>query len=136
MTTEQRRPVFGEVSLYEAMADRLNADPSWAGIGSAITYSMTYHFEEPVDRAFHVVFDAGRVTEITEVESSSARPADFVISGKPEAWKAVLRSETKPTVAIATGKLKVQGRQLTLLKHMEAFSYILKVMTELDPQYD
>ena len=45
-----------------------------------------------------------------------------------------------PTVAeIAqdyAGKLKVTGKQVYLLKNMGAFSYILDVMTRLDPVYD
>ena len=134
--TERLRPVFGTVSLYEAMAGRLNVDPEWAELGSEITYTMIFWYEPPVEKAFYVAFEKGRVTEVAELEGHEARTADFVISGTPDAWKAVLRSETKPTVAMATGKLKVKGRQLTLLKHMGAFSHILNVMTELDPEYD
>jgi len=37
---------------------------------------------------------------------------------------------------MATGKLKVKGKQTYLLKNMAAFSYILEVMTGLDPAYD
>ena len=131
-----RRPVFGTVSLYEAMAERLNGDPEWAEKGNEITYTMIYEYQPPVAKAFFVSFDHGKVMEVSELSSPDERGADFVISGKPDMWKSVLRSETKPTVAIATGKLKVKGKQTTLLKHMAAFSHILKVMTELDPIYD
>lgn len=129
------RAVFGTVSVYEAMADRLTADPEWADKGTEITYSMIYNYLPPIGKAFFVNFDQGKVIEVEELASVDDRPADFVISGEPPVWRGVLRSEIKPTVAIATGKLKVKGKQTTLLKHMHAFSHILKVMTEIDPIY-
>ena len=37
---------------------------------------------------------------------------------------------------MATGKLKIKGKQTYLLKNMSAFSQILEVMTGLDPVYE
>lgn len=133
-----QRPTFGTVSFYEAMAEALNDDPAWEEKGKPISCAMIYSYGPPVDKAFLVNFEAGRVTEVTELASVHDRDGDaeFVISGSADAWKAVLRKQLKPATAMATGKLKVKGKQTYLLRNMAAFSHILDVMTELDPVYD
>jgi hypothetical protein len=134
MSTE--RPVFGTLSLYQAMADALNDDPLWAEKGANITASMVYSFLPPIGKLFYLNYDHGKITEVAELDSEDERPADYVISGSPDVWRAVFQKELKPTTAMATGKLKVKGKQTYLLKNMSAFSYILEVMTGLDPVYD
>lgn len=130
------RPQFGTIGFYEAMAAALNADADWLEKGKAISCSMVYYYDAPINRAFWLNFDEGRVTEVAEYETTEERAADFVISGKPEAWKSVLLKETKAATAMATGKLKVKGKQTFLLRNMNAFSRIIEVMSELDPKYD
>ena len=130
------RPLFGTLSLYEAMADALNNDPVWVDKGANITASMVYSFLPPIGRLFFLNYDHGKITEVAELASEEERPSDYLISGSPEVWKAVFQKELKPTTAIATGKLKVRGKQSYLLKNMAAFSYILEVMTNLDVAYE
>ena len=130
------RPVFGTLSLYEAMADALNADPAWVDKGANITASMVYSFGPPIGRLFYLNFDHGKITEVAELTYKEERPSDYLISGSPEAWKAMFRKELKPATGIATGKLKVRGKQTYLLKNMAAFSYILDVMTNVDVAYE
>ena len=130
------RPVFGTLSLYEAMAEALNDDPVWVDKGANITASMIYHFLPPIGRLFFLNFDHGKITDVAELTSEEERPSDYLISGSPEAWKALFQKELKPATAIATGKLKVRGKQTYLLKNMGAFSYILEVMTNLDVVYE
>lgn len=134
MSTE--RPVFGTFSLYQAMADALNNDPVWAEKGANITASMIYNYLPPIGKLFYLNYDHGKITEVAELASEEEKPADYVITGTPEVWRAVFKKELKPTTAMATGKLKVKGKQTYLLKNMSAFSYILEVMTGLDPVYD
>jgi hypothetical protein len=133
---ENARPVFGTLSLYQAMAEALNDDPAWVDKGANITASMIYSFLPPIGRLFFLNFDHGKITEVAELASEEERPSDYLISGSPEAWKAVFQKELKPATAIATGKLKVRGKQTYLLKNMGAFSYILEVMTNLDVVYE
>ena len=123
---------FGTVQIYEAMAEMLNADPEWADKGKNITYTMVYEYRAPVDKSFLVRFDAGKVTEVRELATSDAEPADFVISGDPETWRAVLERKTSPTAAMTRGQLKVQGKMSVLLKNMAAFSHILDSMTKIE----
>jgi putative sterol carrier protein len=131
-----QRPVFGTLGFYEAMAEALANDAEWAEKGANVKASMVYHYQPPLDRYFFVDFDHGKVGDVSELSSSDERPADYVISGSPDAWKAVLTQQVKPATAMATGKLKVKGKQTYLLKNMAAFSRILVVMASLDPVYD
>ena len=130
------RPEFGTLAFYQAMADALNTDPTWVEKGKPLSCSMVYAYGAPVNRNFFLVFEEGRVTEVAEIATPDERPAEFIITGSGDSWKAVLRKEVKPATAMATGKLKVKGRQTFLLKNMGAFSYILEVMTQLDPTYE
>ena len=123
---------FGTVQVYEAMAEMLNADPEWADKGKNITYTMIYDYRAPVDKSFLVRFDAGKVTEVRELSSADDEPADFVISGDPETWRAVLERKTSPTAAMTRGQLKVRGKMSVLLKNMSAFSHILDSMTKIE----
>lgn len=129
------RPVFGTVGFYQAMADALNSDPAWLEMATPITYTMIYRYEPPVDKTFFIRFEEGRITEVTELATPDERPADFVISGEPASWQGVLQKTINPTVAMATGKLKVQGKQTVLLRHMKRFTYLIDKMTTLDPVY-
>lgn len=123
---------FGTVAVYQAMADRLNEDSEWSELGRNITYSMSYVYGPPIDKTFFVRFDSGKVTDVRELPSPEAEPADFVITGPADVWRGVVRGEVNPTTAMAKGQLKVQGKMTTLLRHMNAFSRIINILKELD----
>jgi putative sterol carrier protein len=123
---------FGTVKVYEEMADLLNNDPEWSEKGKAITYSMTYDYGPPVSKAFFVRFDEGKIVDVRELPSPDAEPADFVISGAPDVWRGVLDGSLNPTAALTKGQLRVKGKMTTLLKHMNAFSYVIDAMTKIE----
>ncbi len=123
---------FGTVKVYEAMGELLNSDPEWAEKGKAITYTMIYDYTAPVSKAFYTRFEEGRVTDVRELPSADAETADFVITATPEVWRGVLDKSLNPTAALTTGKMKVKGKMTTLLKHMQAFSYIIDSMTRIE----
>jgi hypothetical protein len=123
---------FGTLQVYEEMATLLNGDPQWADKGRNITYTMIFEYHAPISKAFLVRFDAGRITDVHEVLSADAEPADFVISGEPQVWRAVFAKELSPSSAMTRGQLKVKGKLTTLLKNMGAFSYVIDAMTSIE----
>ena len=123
---------FGTIEVYEEMAKLLNSDPVWAEKGKAISYSMIYVYGPPVDKNFFVQFEEGQMTEVREVPSAEAEPADFVLTGATEVWRGVLDKSLNPTAALTRGQLKVKGKMTTLLKHMNAFSYVIDAMTKIE----
>ncbi len=129
------RPVFGTVSLYESLAASLNADPVWRELATPITYSMVYAYLPPVDKRFYLRFDAGEIVEVRELDRAEDPAVDFVISAKPDVWAALIKLEMNPTAAMATGKVKIQGKQTVLLRHMKRFSYLIDRLCHLDPAF-
>lgn len=123
---------FGTIEVYEEMAKLLNSDPEWTEKGKAISYSMIYAYGPPVDKYFFVLFDEGRVTDVREVPTPDAEPADFVLTGPPDVWRGILEKTLNPTAALTRGQLKVKGKMTTLLKHMSAFSYVIDAMTRIE----
>jgi hypothetical protein len=123
---------FGTIEVYEEMAKLLNSDPEWAEKVKAIRYSMIYAYGPPVDKNFFVRFEEGQVTDVREVPSPEAEPADFVLTGPADVWRGVLDKTLNPTAALTRGQLKVKGKMTTLLKHMGAFSYVIDAMTKIE----
>jgi putative sterol carrier protein len=128
-------PEFNSVAYYEAVAASLNTDPIWLDMAKPITYTMVFCYEHPVDRNFLVRFHEGRITEVREVAEPRGETVDFVITGKPESWRGVIHGDIKPNAAMATGKLKVDGKQTVLLRHMKKFAYMINKMTQIDASY-
>lgn len=128
-------PQFGSVNFYKAVADDLNSDSVWLEMATPITYTMVFVYEEPVNKMFLIRFDQGRIEETYELESLDGVSADFVINGKPESWAGVIRKEINPNVAMATGKLKINGKQTVLLRHMKKFAYMIDKMTQVEADF-
>jgi putative sterol carrier protein len=118
--------------MCEAMADMLNTDPTWAAKGKDLSCTMTFIFQAPIDSTFFVRFDAGKITDIRELSPEDSEPSDFVISGAPDAWRAVLAGKMSPVFALTRGQLRVKGKKSSLLKRMPAFRHILDSMASMD----
>ena len=122
---------FGTREVYDEMARVLNADEKWAEIGKELNYTMVFDYFEPVSKAFFLKFEQGRITDVRELPSADGEPADFVISGSPDTWRAVITKELNPKIALLKGGFKVKGGMGELMKHMKAFSYVLDAMTDI-----
>jgi putative sterol carrier protein len=125
-------PEFGTIGFYDEVARQLNADPQWREMATPITYTMTFHYLEPTNKYFYLKFESGEITETAELSGPDERHVDFLIEGKPESWAGVIKQEINPNAAMATGKLKVQGKQTILLRHMKKFSYMINKMTTIE----
>ncbi len=122
---------FGTVEVYEEMARLLNEDTQWLEDAKNISFTMIYAYGEPVNAAFYVRFDAGRVVDVHQLASAADEPADFVISGSADVWRGVLEKRVSPTAALTRGQLKLKGKMTTLMKHMGQFSHVLDTMSQV-----
>jgi hypothetical protein len=122
---------LGTIGYYHKLQAILNGDATWATLASRITCSMVHAYGDPIGRSFLINFEAGRVTDVAEVDTSVDPKADFVISGPGSAWREVLSGDVKPTTALASGKLGVQGSQMFLLRNIKPFTYLFETMTAL-----
>lgn len=123
---------LGTLEFYQAMADKLNADPDWADKGKNISFNMAYKYEAPIEGQFYVSFDQGRVTAVRDASQADLDAADYVISGSSDVWRGCFDGSINPTVAMTRGKLRVRGKMAQLLKNMPAFMYIQDTMSKID----
>lgn len=135
--TVAERPTFGTVGLYETLANTLNGDDAWRELARPITYTVVFNYLAPISKCFYLRFVEGEITEVAQIaEPESNGPVDFVITAKPEVYAALIRGTLQPTAAMATGKVKVKGKQTVLLRHMKRFSYLLNTMCQMDPVFE
>ncbi|HEX3796972.1 MAG TPA: SCP2 sterol-binding domain-containing protein [Acidimicrobiales bacterium] len=130
------QPLFGTIGFFEALANLLNGDETWRKMATPITYSMVYIFVDSVDRVFFLNFDKGEISEVVELAGRGQREADFTISATSATWKAVITKEMSPMSAMSSAQLQMDGNRATLLRHMKKFSYMIDMLTRLDPVYE
>ena len=123
---------LGTLGFYEAMAEALRDDPVWAEKGKGLTYTMVYGYGAPIDRAFLLKFENGRITTVRDAEGDELDTCDAYVSAAPDVWRAVFEGRTSPTVALATGKVKLRGNKVQLMKNMAAFTYVIDTMKKLE----
>ncbi|MFL6090177.1 MAG: SCP2 sterol-binding domain-containing protein [Aeromicrobium sp.] len=128
-------PVFGTPEFFAALKARLDADELWRGRAAGLTCNMVYLYGAPMNRGMSVRFDDGHLVEFDAIDPDSPPAADFVISANGQVWRSIIQQELKPTLAMATGKLKVKGKQTFLLKHMAAFGRLMELQTTMDVSY-
>jgi putative sterol carrier protein len=83
-----------------------------------------------------VRFENGNLVEFQAVDPAEPPAAEITISATGPVWMQVINQELKPTLAMATGKLKVKGKQTVLLKNMAAFGRLMELQTTMDVSYD
>lgn len=128
------KPVFGTIEYFEALAEEMNNDEEWLEMATPMTYTFVYHYEPPMDKMFVMQFEEGRIVSFSEIDSLDDVDADFTFKGKPEVWAGIIKKELSPTVAMATGKLNVDGPQTVLLRHLKKFAYLNDKMANMDAE--
>lgn len=123
---------FGTVAFYEAMAEMLNDDPEWAAKSGELHHTMVYRYGPPVDSDFMLTFRDRKVVDPRVATGEDVEAADFVISADSDVWRKVFAGDMNPTVALARGKVKVEGDTKLLIKNMGAFKYIIEAMGRIE----
>jgi putative sterol carrier protein len=123
---------FGTVGFYEAMADQLNSDPVWAEKGASLEYDLVFRYGAPLNRDFWMSLKGGKVLNVHQATPEEAETAPFVISAEPEVWRSIFAGEVNPTIAMARGKVKVQGSTSELMRNMAAFKHIIDTMAQIE----
>ncbi|NDJ91403.1 SCP2 sterol-binding domain-containing protein [Mycolicibacter kumamotonensis] len=135
MASDTQKPKFGTVEVYELLANILNADPKWRDLAKPISYTMVYAYTAPIDKRFLLKFHQGEVVEVRDLLPGEEATADFVISGAPMVWRDLIQQKLSPTVAMASGKVKIKGSQAALLRHMKRFNYLISQLCSMDLEF-
>lgn len=114
------------------MADQLNADPVWAEKGANLEYDLIFRYGAPLDRDFWMSLKDGKVFNVHQSTPEEAEHAPFIIGAEPDVWRSIFAGEVNPTIAMARGKVKVQGSTSELMRHMAAFKHIIDTMAGIE----
>jgi hypothetical protein len=126
---------LGTVGVYEAMAELLKQDHEWEQIGQNLDLSMIHVYTPPVDKAFFIRFDHGKVSDVHEVADLDREPADYVLTAAPDTWKRVFSKVPKARASafhlgLSTGQIRFTGPFMTIyLKHSKAWEHVLDLMS-------
>jgi putative sterol carrier protein len=134
---------FGSAAWSDALRDALNASSEYrnaaAKWGQGFDGSLVLAFEQggglPAPLHLHLDLAAGRCDRAAFVEAASRPPAGFVLRAPFPVWREILERRLLAATAILTGKMKVEGDTITLLRHAGAHRALLHVTASLDTEF-
>jgi putative sterol carrier protein len=134
---------FGTPEWSDALRDALNASSEYrnaaARWGVDFNGNLLLAFErggtlaEP--RYLLLTLAAGRCDGATFVEGPSHPDAGFTLRAPFPLWRDVLERRTLAATAILTGKMKVEGDAIALLRHAGANRALIHVTASLPTEF-
>lgn len=136
-------PVFGTTEWAKALEDEINASSEYrnaaSGWGKDGRGNILLAFE--ADAAL-----AAGLTLLLRLRDGSAQRVEFVAGpGHPDAtfalrgpfslWKDILERRTLAATAILTGRLRVEGDKMTLLKHTNAHRALVHCVSSVPTEF-
>ncbi len=77
----------------------------------------------------------GKMREWSYLVNGNEKKADFTLTGDYYAWKAICKGELDVIKAVLTGKIKLKGNKLKLLKQQKSSMALLNVMKSLKTEF-
>ena len=133
---------FGSPAWAEALRDEINRSSEYRNAGAK--------WGDGFNGNVLLVFDAdatlpGGRALLVELSKGSCQGASFVAEDDPRAgfalrapfavWREILDRKTMAATAILTGRMKLVGDKLTLLKHTAAHRALIACASALDTSY-
>jgi putative sterol carrier protein len=119
---------FGTAEWAAALKQEINgsseyrnaADKWGVGFNGNLLFVFEADEEAPQDRSLMLKLSGGSCQDAEFVDTVSHPDAGFVLRGPAHLWREILQRKTMAATAILTGKLKVEGERMQLLKHTAA----------------
>ncbi len=120
--------LFGTPEWCAALRDEINRSSEYrnaaAKWGAGFNGNLLFAFEADaaLGRALYLFLKlhAGRCDAADFVAGPSHPEAGFALRGPFSLWRDILERKTLAATAILTGKLRIEGEMLTLLRHAGA----------------
>ncbi len=80
------------------------------------------------------IFD-GKMREWAYLVDGTEKKSDFILTGDYYAWKAICQGELDVLKAVVTGKVKLKGNKLKLLKQQKSSMALLSIMKSLKTEF-
>ena len=134
---------FGSVEWAEALRDEINDSSEYrnaaAGWGKDFNGNILFAFEAddqltaPLNLLIRLKGGQSQGAEF--VDADSHPEAGFVLRASFGLWKEVLERKTMAATAIMTGKMRVDGQKMTLLKHTAASRALVHCTSSVDTRW-
>lgn len=131
---------FGTAEWMQALHDQLNASEAYAQ--AAQNWEGDFYFiaeaDGPVTQPMYLYLDLwhGKCRAAFPVTDKSAKNPAFVMSGPYSTWVQVVKGKLDPLQALATGKLKLKGNMITIMKNVKAAQEIVKCCTRIETAFE
>jgi len=134
---------FGSAAWAAALRDELNASSEYrnaaATWGVGWNGNLLFVFEAdaalPSPVRVYLELAAGRCARAEIVAGRAPSDAGFVLRAPFSLWREILERRTLAATAILTGKMKVEGNKLTLLKHAGANRALIHVTATVPTEF-
>jgi putative sterol carrier protein len=135
---------FGSAEWGEALQQHINqsseyknAAAKW-GVDFNGNVLLAFEKDDTLDASLNLLvrLKAGTCKGVEFVDSSQHPEAGFVLSGPFTLWQDILKRKTMAATAILTGKLKVEGDKMTLLKHTGANRALVHCTASVDTDFE
>jgi len=119
---------FGSTDWADALKQKINsseeyreaADQWGVDFNGDILFVFESDDEAAKQQALMLQLKGGACQGAEFVQPDKTPDAGFVLSGPMHLWREILERKTMAATAILTGKLKVEGERMKLLKHADA----------------
>jgi len=134
---------FGTPSWCEAVKDEINRSSEYRNAagkwGAGFNGNLLFHFDADPALAkplFLFLALAKGACQRAEFVPGPAHPeAGFTLRAPFSLWRDILERRTLAATAILTGKMKVEGEKLTLLKHAGANRALIHCVASVDTEF-
>jgi putative sterol carrier protein len=134
---------FGTEAWAAALAERINASSEYrnaaAKWGDGFNGNVLLAFEAdstmPSGQALLIELEKGSCGGAAFVPDAADRRAGFALRAPFTIWKEILLRKTMAATAILTGKMKVDGDKMTLLKHTAAHRALVACAAAIDTEF-
>ncbi|HEX4824794.1 MAG TPA: SCP2 sterol-binding domain-containing protein [Candidatus Polarisedimenticolaceae bacterium] len=134
---------FGTEAWAEALAAEINrsseyrnAAVKWGdGFNGNVLLVFDADTKLPETRSLLVKLAKGACGGASFIEGGSHPDAGFGLRAPFSLWKDVLERKTMAATAILSGRMKVEGDKMTLLKHTSAHRALVACASAIDTEY-
>ncbi|NIM02157.1 MAG: hypothetical protein GTO30_11850 [Acidobacteria bacterium] len=135
---------FGTPEWAAALKQEINGSSEYRNAanrwGVDFNGNLLFVFEaderNPEQRALMLKLSGGACQDAEFVSEPSHPDAGFVLRGPAHLWREILDRKTMAATAILTGKLRVEGERMQLLKHTAANRALIHCTASVDTGWD
>ncbi len=128
---------FPSHEWVKVFQDKLNDSPAYAEIAKHWEGDVLFDIEYPDQSRKFLYLDLwhGKCREAYEVSPGQEQKAAFVLSAPLANFVKVLRGELDPMQAMVTGRLKVRGNMIVMMKNVPTVLEFVRVAKSVESEF-